>query len=445
MTVTATGQDVLAAERTLPHNLSAEQSILGAILVHGDTWKDAAVVISPDDFFRDAHRRIFAAMSRLVEQSVGIDFVTLQEELTRVGDIDEVGGPAYVASLAAGVPRSTNVKYYCGIVKEKKILRDIICESNRTLTLAYEAEDFADALLDHAVTRLLALARPSSQGSVTIGQATQEYVQAFDNQQGTGIATGLTDLDELLRGGLHPRQVVMIAGRPGMGKSTLAMNVAEHIASKEIPVGVFSLEMDYLSIAEQAVSRNAQVDLHRIHARALSQKDWARVAYAVESLNKMAIHIVQEAETLAQVEAWSRRLVEDFGVGVLVLDYIQRMGDAATRDRRLEIDILSRGFTRIAKALNVPFVVLSQLTRASDQRLDKRPQLSDLKESSALEADAHVVVLIYRADVYNKDPNNPDSGIAELIVAKNRSGSTGTCKVAFLREQGRFANLAYGA
>jgi replicative DNA helicase len=432
---------VTDTERTLPHNLDAERSVLGAALVDTSAWPKIAAVLCDKDFFRDAHQRIFRALGRLVIAGMVADPLLLKDELIRGGDLDECGGPAYIAGLSNGVPRSTNVTYYARVVKSHATLRAVIETASKVVASAYNLDDSA-MVLDNGVAQLLALSGVAESEVVTIGAATRDWITGFESEQGLGIPTGFADLDEILGGGIRPKQLVMLAARPGMGKTTLLMNVAEHVAHAGVPAGIFTLEMDPMALAEGSIARTAQIDSHRMRAKLLGQKDWARVSYAIEQLHDAKLYLVQRATTLTQIEAWCRRLQSEHGVRFFGLDYIQRMGDPHTRDRRLEIDYISRGLQRIATELDVAFVVLSQLTRASEHRTDKRPQLSDLKESGGLEADADVVLLIFRPDAYDTDPNNEDAGIAEIIVAKNRSGPTGVAKLAFLREQLRFENLA---
>ena len=435
---------IAAAERTLPHNLEAERSVLGAILIDNAVWAKAASVIKPTDFYRDAHERIFKAMQRIVDAGGAIDYLLLKEELIKVGDLDEVGGPAYVASLIDGVPKSVNAEYYARVVQEKAILREAIYTANRVLTNAYEAEQDSSIVIEDGVRRLLALSNPQQGGAVRIGDAMKEWLTAFEGEAPPGVKTGLTDLDDILEGGLHFKKLTMIAGRPGMGKTSLLMNLFENIALAGEPAAIFTMEMDPQALVAQTVARQSTIDGHRIRAKALSQKDYGKLSHAMEQIHGMNLYLIEHAKTLTQVQAWCRRLNEEHGVRVFGLDYIQRMGDPQARDRRLEIDYISRGMQRIAVDLDAAMVVLSQLTRDSEKRSDKRPQLSDLKESSGLEQDADVVILIYREDAYNKDPNNPDAGISELIVAKNRTGPVGVARVVFLKEQVRFGNLAQG-
>ena len=443
---------VAIAERTLPHNLEAERSVLGAILVHNDAFNLAAQVIDSNDFYRDAHRRIFDKMVALNERHDAIDFVTLKEELAKSGQLDEVGGPAYVASLADGVPRATNVEYYAKIVKEKSTLRNLIYAANKILTNAYEADQDSDIVLDDAESAIFAVADDRLKAGFVpmrdlVKESFPKIEQLFEQKRLiTGVPTGFVDLDEMTRG-LQGGDLVIVAARPSMGKTSLVLNIAQYVATQpEHAVGFFSLEMSKESLFLRLLTAEAQVDGHRLLSGAIGGKDYGRISHALETLSSMKLFIDDTASIgVLEMRAKSRRLQAEHGLSLLIVDYIQLMsGRGRFENRTLELASISRSLKGLAKELNVPIVVLSQLSRAPESRSDHRPQLSDLRESGALEQDADVVVLIYRDDVYNKDPNSPDAGTAELILAKQRNGPTGTVRLAFLREQTRFANLAQG-
>jgi replicative DNA helicase len=441
---------IATAERTLPHNLEAERSVLGAILVHNDAFNLAAQTIDARDFFRDAHRRIFDKMVALNERGHAIDFVTLKEELQRSGEIDEVGGPAYIASLADGVPRATNVEHYARIVKEKSTLRNLIFAANKILTNAYEADQEADLILDEAESAIFSVAEDRLRsGFVAMRDLVKESFpkieQLFEQRRlVTGVPTGFVDLDEMTRG-LQPSDLVIIAARPSMGKTSLVLNIAQHVALQpNLTVGFFSLEMSKEALFIRLLTAQAQIDGHRLMSGAIGQKDYGRISHALETLSSMRLFIDDTPNLgVLEMRAKCRRLQAEHGLNLVVLDYIQLMNSRGRfENRTLELASISRSLKGLAKELNVPIVALSQLSRAPEARSDHRPQLSDLRESGALEQDADVVVLIYRDDVYNREPNNENAGIAELIVAKQRNGPTGIVKLAFLREQTRFANMA---
>ena len=444
---------IAAAERTLPHNLEAERSVLGAILVHNDAFNLAAQVIDSRDFYRDAHRRIFDCMVALSERHDAIDFVTLKEELARAGELDEVGGPAYVAALADGVPRATNVEYYARIVKEKSTLRNLIYAATKIVANAYEADQESDLILDEAESAIFAVADDRLKAGFVamrdlVKDSFPKIEKLFEQKRLiTGVPTGFVDVDEMTRG-LQAGDLVIVAARPSMGKTSLVLNIAQYVASLgDQVVGFFSLERSKESLFLRLLTSEAQIDGHRLMSGAIGGNDYHRISHALEKLNSMKLFIDDTANIgVLEMRAKSRRLQSEHGLSLLVVDYIQLMnGRGRFENRTLELASISRSLKGLAKELNVPIIVLSQLSRAPESRSDHRPQLSDLRESGALEQDADVVVLIYRDDVYNRDPNSPDAGTAELILAKQRNGPTGVVKLAFLREQTRFANLAQGS
>src|SRR5215216_2130282 len=446
-------ETIARAERTLPHNLEAERSVLGAILVHNDAFNTAAQVIDGHDFYRDAHRRIFDRIVALNERGEAIDFITLKEALSRGGELEEVGGPAYIASLADGVPRATNVEYYARIVKEKATLRNLIFAANKILINAYEADQESDLILDEAESAIFAVADDRLKAGFVamrdlVHESFPKIEQLFEQKRLiTGVPTGFVDLDEMTRG-LQGGDLVIIAARPSMGKTSLVLNMSQYVATQaDHTVGFFSLEMSKESLFLRLLTSEAQIDSHRLMSGAIGQKDYGRISHALETLSAMKLYIDDTASIgVMEMRAKARRLKAEHGLSLLVIDYIQLMsGRGRFENRTLELASISRSMKGLAKELNVPIVVLSQLSRAPEARSDHRPQLSDLRESGALEQDADLVLLIYRDDVYNKDPNSPDAGTAELIVAKQRNGPTGVVRLAFLREQTRFANLAQGA
>jgi len=446
-------ESVAAPERTLPHNLEAERSVLGAILVHNEAFNLAVQVIKAADFYRDGHRRIFERMIDLNERNQAIDFVTLKEELARNGELDEVGGPSYVASLADGVPRATNVEFYARIVKEKATLRNLIFAANKILGNAYEADQESDLILDEAESAIFAVADERMKAGFVqmrdlVRDSFPKIEQMFEQKRLiTGVPTGFVDLDEMTRG-LQGGDLVIVAARPSMGKTSLVLNMSQYVASQgDHTVGFFSLEMSKESLFLRLLTSEAQIDSHRLMSGAIGQKDYGRISHALETLNSMRLFIDDTPNIgVLEMRAKARRLQAEHGLSMLVVDYIQLMsGRGRFENRTLELASISRSLKGLAKELSVPVVVLSQLSRAPESRSDHRPQLSDLRESGALEQDADVVLMIYRDDVYNKDPSSPDAGTAELILAKQRNGPTGIVRLAFLREQTRFANLAQGA
>src|SRR5688500_16663874 len=383
--------DVAAPERTLPHSLDAEKSVLGAILIHNDAFNNAAEVIDSRDFFRDAHRRIFDRMVALSERGDAIDFITLKEELARTGDLDEIGGPAYIASLADGVPRSANVEYYAKIVKEKSTLRSLIHSATKILTEAYEAEQEPDLLLDEAERSIFAIA----EGRIRAGfvplrdlvQSSFATIEKLQQSKGaiTGVPSGFQDLDEMTTG-FHPGDLVVVAARPSMGKTSFVLNIAQHVGTEtSMSVGFFSLEMSKEQLFMRMLTSEARIDAHRFRTGFLSEKDYGRLSHALGTLAEAKVFIDDSASIgVLEMRAKARRLKAEHGLNLLIVDYIQLMqGRGRFESRQAEIASISRSLKGLAKELNVPIVALSQLSRASETRADHRPQLSDLRESGA--------------------------------------------------------------
>ena len=436
-----------AADRTLPHSLDAERSVLGAILIQNEAFNAAAEVIDAGDFFREGHRRIFDKMIALSERGLPIDFVTLREELTRSGELEEAGGAAYLSALTDGVPHATNVEHYARIVKEKAVLRSLIRSSGRIMAEAYEAEDEAAAILDRAEQSIFAIAenqiRPGFVPMRELAHASFEAIeQAHARKQLiTGVPTGFERIDEMTSG-LQRGDLVIIASRPSMGKTSLALNIAQHVGVKAgLTVGFFSLEMSKEQLFLRMLSTEAGIDGHRLRTGYLRSDDWGTLSRALGVLADAKVYIDDTPSIgVLEMRAKARRLMSEHGLQLLVIDYIQLMqGRGRFENRVQELGAISRALKGLAKELNVPVVTLSQLSRAPENRPGRRPQLSDLRESGALEQDADVVLMIYREDQY--DQNTENQGVAEIIIAKQRNGPTGTIKLAFLKEHTRFENL----
>jgi replicative DNA helicase len=442
------------AERTLPHNLEAERSVLGAILLHNDAFNLAAEVVDAKDFYRDAHRRIFDKMVKLVERGGAIDLVTLKEELGRSGDLDEVGGPAYITALVDGLPRYMNVEHYARIVKEKATLRNLIFSATKILATAYEAEEEADVILDQAEHAIFEIADDKVRdGFVSLRDLAQSSLDTIEKLHArkelvTGVPTGFTDLDELTSG-LQASDLIIVAGRPSMGKTSLVLNIAQHVGTKTAKtVGMFSLEMSKEQLFLRLLTAEARIDAQRMRRGFLGERDWGRLSQAIGTLSEAKIFIDDTPSIgILEMRAKCRRLASEHELDLVIIDYIQLMqGRGRFENRTLELASISRSLKGLAKELRVPIVVLSQLSRAPESRADHRPQLSDLRESGALEQDADVVVFIYREDLYadKSQPPADNEGVAELIIGKQRNGPTGVVKLAFIREYTRFENLAAG-
>jgi replicative DNA helicase len=443
------------SERTLPHNLEAERSVLGAILLHNEAFNLAAEVIDSGDFFRDAHRRIFDRMVKLSERSNAIDLVTLKDELNKAGELDEVGGPAYIAALVDGVPRSMNVEHYARIIKEKSTLRNLIFSANKILATAYDGGEDADVILDQAEHAIFAIADDKVRdGFVSLRELAHSSLDTIEKLQArkelvTGVPTGFTDLDEMTSG-LQQGDLVIVAARPSMGKTSLVLNMAQHVGTKtDMTVGFFSLEMSKEQLFMRLLTSEARIDAHRLRGGFLGERDWGRLSTAIGALSEAKIFIDDTPSIgVLEMRAKCRRLASEHGLHLVIIDYIQLMqGRGRFENRTLELASISRSLKGLAKELGVPIIVLSQLSRAPESRSDHRPQLSDLRESGALEQDADVVAFIYRDDVYQdkSQPPTDAQGVAEIIIGKQRNGPTGVVKLAFIREFTRFENLAMGS
>jgi replicative DNA helicase len=444
--------EAVATERPLPHNLEAERSVLGAILIHNEAFNHAAEVLEPQDFFRDAHRRIFEKMVQLSERNEAIDLVTLKEALTRSRELDEVGGPAYITALVDGLPRATNVEYYARIVKEKATLRNLIFASNKILASAYEAEDDPDEILDGAEHAIFSIAENRvREGFISMRDLAHQSFETIEQAHArkeliTGVPSGFRDLDELTSG-FQRGDLVIVAARPSVGKTALVLNIAQHVGTREYnsrkrTVGIFSLEMSKEQLFLRMLTSEANIDGHRLRTGFLLEKDWGRLSHALGTLSETKIYIDDTPGIgVLEMRAKARRLMAEHGLDLLVVDYVQLMQARGRFDNRtLELGAISRSLKGLAKELNIPILVISQLSRAPESRSDHRPMLSDLRESGALEQDADVVVLLFRADQY-PDAKPEEQGIAELNIAKQRNGPTGLVKLAFIREQTRFADL----
>jgi len=434
------------SERSLPHNLEAEKAVLGAVLIDNEQFNRAAELIDSPDFYRHAHQQIFDKMVSLTDRDEVIDLVTLKEELNRAGNLNEVGGPAYIAALVDGVPKSTNVEYYAKIVKEKATLRSLIGSANKILTTAYQAEVEPEVQLDQAESEIFQIA----DGRLTEGfQSLRDLVpggldtlEKLQNQQGflTGVPSGFTDLDNKTSG-FQPSDLVIIAARPSMGKTSLALNIAQHVATKtEKTVGVFSLEMSKQALFLRMLTSEARVDAHQFRGGFLGSEEYKKLSEALGVLGEARVFIDDSTSlSVLEMRAKARRLKSEHGLHLLIIDYLQLMqGRGRFENRNLELASISRSLKGLAKELDVPVIALSQLSRAPESRSEHRPQLSDLRESGALEQDADVVLFIYREDVYDHKPENENT--AEVIIGKQLNGPVGTVRLAFLKEITRFEN-----
>jgi replicative DNA helicase len=437
-------------QKVPPHNIEAEQSILSAILIENNTLPEVLEILSDQDFYREAHRKIFKAMVELFERNEPADLVTLTNLLKERGQLGSLGGASYLAELVDTVPMAVNAAHYAKIVQEKASLRRLIEQAASITTRCFEDKGDVEEILDFAERSIFDISenkiKPSFYVLGDILTDTYKAVEeAYENKVlVTGVPTGFRGLDEKTSG-LQPGDLIVIAGRPSMGKTALALNIARN-ASLETgePTAIFSLEMSKEQLSLRMLSAEARIDSSRMRGGFLSERDLARINRAAGALYDIPIYIDDSpAISALEIRAKTRRMKMDKGVGLVVIDYLQLMRGRASAERRdLEISEISRSLKALAKELNIPVVALSQLNRKVEDRTNKRPVLSDLRESGAIEQDADVILFIYRDEVYHKEEDNPNKGIAELILAKQRNGPIGAVKLAFLETYTRFEDLA---
>jgi replicative DNA helicase len=427
-------------DRVLPHNLEAERAVLGAVLVDSEAWPVASSLITPAEFYRDAHRRIFDAIARLALDGKPADLLILKEELERSSELDEVGGAPYLAALLDGVPRATNVAYYAGIVREKAKLRATIFAANGMLAAAYLSDQPAAEIIDSGVRTFLSMSSSASGSVSTIAEATAAYVARLDADRGDVIPTGLSDLDALI-GGFERKHLTVVAARPSVGKTSLISCIADNVAGRGEPAGFITVEMPPEAIAGNLLSVHSGVSSSKFRRKEhISESEWGDISGAMRLVDGRPLYLVRDAQTLTHVASWTRRLREQYNVRWIGVDYLQLLGDPSAANRQLEVAAISRGLKKVAENEDVAMVALAMVGRDSEKRLDKRPTLSDLRESGAIEQDADMALLLYREEMHkNKDDNK---GVAEIIVAKNRTGPVGTIRVAFVKETTRWATLA---
>lgn len=432
-----------------PHSIEAEQSVLGGLMLDNYSWDRVAELIKEDDFYRPSHRLIFSMMATLGRRNQPFDVLTIAESLKAVSELENAGGEIYLFELARNTPTVANISAYAEIVRERSVFRQLIGVSGEIADMAFNPEGReSKEILDNAESKIFKIAEQRTRGSGPVGISSllvkaAERIDTLYHSDDiiTGISTGFTDLDDMTSG-LQKGDFVIVAGRPSMGKTTLAMNMAEHAAIKgKQAVLVFSMEMPGESLAMRMMSSLGHIDQHRIRTGKLHDDDWPRLNSAVEMLSESVLFI-DDTPSLspAELRARARRVARaNKGLGLIVIDYLQLMQVPGFREGRVgEITEISRTLKSLAKELNIPVIALSQLNRGLEQRTDKRPQMSDLRESGAIEQDADLILFIYRDEVYNEDSS--DKGIAEIIIAKQRNGPIGRVKLTFLGQYTRFEN-----
>jgi replicative DNA helicase len=436
-------------EKPLPNNLDAERSVLGAILLDNNALNPAIEHLRPEDFFLDQHRRVFTQMIALGEGQQAIDLVTLTEELNRKGDLEASGGAPYLASLADGMPKVSNIEHYARIVKEKAILRNLIHTTHNIQQRAFEGEDGADAILDGAESDIFALAEDRVRvGLLPIKDIVRDNFERLERifREGksiTGIPTGYVELDKLTSG-LQPSELLILAARPSQGKTALALNLMENIAIRGgHPVAMFSLEMSKESLLQRLVASVAQIDAHKFRTGHLSKEDWRRMTESLGTISAAPLWLDDAGSiSVLEIGAKARRLKREKGLSMLVVDYLQLItGRGRFGNRQEEVSSISRGLKGLAKELQIPVLVLSQLTRAPE-RDERGPQLSDLRESGAIEQDADVVMFIYRPHFFKAGATPEEREETELRIAKQRNGPTDMVKFVFRSRFTRFEEAA---
>ncbi|MFC4161618.1 replicative DNA helicase [Chitinimonas lacunae] len=448
----------LDAIRMPPHSLEAEQSVLGGLLIDNNAWDRIADLVHESDFYRDDHRVLYRHIAKLVESGRPADAVTLAESLENANQLLYVGGMSYLASLAQNVPSAANIRRYGEIVRERSVMRQLAAVGTEIVDSAYNpAGRDAAALLDTAETKVFEIAEQSArgkQGFLDMPSLLKEVVERIDtlysqdNESGvTGVSSGFVDLDRMTSG-LQAGDLIIVAGRPSMGKTAFAVNVAENVAvDARLPVAIFSMEMGGAQLVMRMIGSVGRLDQHKIKTGRLEDEDWQKLTYAVGKLSEAQIFIDETAGlTALELRTRARRLARQFGgqLGLIVIDYIQLMqGSGRDQNRATELGEISRALKSLAKELKVPVIALSQLSRSVEQRPNKRPMMSDLRESGAIEQDADLILFMYRDEYYN--PDSPDKGLAEVIVGKHRNGPTGVVRMAFLGHYSRFENAAMPA
>ena len=436
--------------RVPPHNLDAEESLLGALLLSRDVVGTVAELgVQVDHFYKPAHQHVFAAMRGLMASGQPVDVVTVADELRRNGLLDEVGGAALLVDLQNATPAVSNATRYAKIVMDTALLRRLIAVAGEITELAYMEPDDVSRALDEAESKMFEVAEDrvvdSTRPLAELLQPAMDRLQdTYDRgNQITGTPTGFNDLDELLSG-LQPSTLNIVGARPAMGKTALGLGMATHVArATNLPVLVFSLEMGHAELTQRVLSAEAEIESQKLRTGRLNETDWSKIGRAINRLDTLPLYLDDNPRvTVMEIRAKARRLkARHGGLGMVLVDYLQLMsGGANAENRQLEISEISRGLKILARELEVPIVALSQLSRALETRSDKRPMLSDLRESGSLEQDADVVMFLYRDEVYNRD--SPDKASAELIIAKHRSGPTGIARLVFRGQYTKFGNAA---
>ena len=439
--------------RVPPQNLEAEQSLLAGVLIDPESMNKIVDVVAPDDFYREDHAKIFEMMLDLYEKSEPIDIVTMSSAAKDKGVLEKIGGVTYLNRLVDMMPTSANIAQYAKLVREKALLRSLMKVSTEIIEKGYEVETNIDGYVDDAERMIFQISEKKFKASFfAVKDLVMENVKTIERlfqkkQTVTGLPTGFVELDKLTSG-LQPSDLIIVAGRPSMGKTAFCLNIAQNVAlcdGGRAPVGVFSMEMSKEQLVMRLLSSESEVEFSKLRTGALSSAEWPKLAQAADTLYKAPIFIDDSAGLgILDLRARARRLKKEHDLSLLIIDYLQLMRGRSNTggDRReQEISEISRFLKALAKELNIPVIAISQLNRMVEQREDKKPRLADLRESGAIEQDADLIMFIYRDEVYNKSPDNPLKGVAEIIIGKQRNGPTGDVEVAFLDKYTAFRNL----
>jgi replicative DNA helicase len=437
----------LFLDRVPPQNKEAEQSVLGAVFLSKEALITAIEILRPEDFYKTAHQRIFQTMVDLYEKGEPVDLVTVTADLQDHKLLDEIGGVTYLTEIASSVPTAANIEYYAKIVEEKSLLRRLIHTATKIANDGYSREDEVTAIIADAEKYIMEIGQNRNSGGFTpIRDAlmeTYERIEFLSQRKGdiTGISTGYTDLDKMTAG-LQRSDLIILAARPSVGKTAFALNLAQNVAARAgETVAIFSLEMGATQLVQRMICAEGNLDASRMRSGALEEDDWQKLTMAIGTLAKAPIYIDDSpGVTVMDIRAKCRRLQAEKGLGLILIDYLQLIhGRGKGDNRQQEVSEISRTLKGIARELNVPVIALSQLSRGVEQRQDKRPMMSDIRESGSIEQDADIVAFLYRDDYYDKETENKN--VIEVIIAKQRNGPTGTVELAFLKEYNKFVSL----
>jgi replicative DNA helicase len=438
----------LYADRLPPQNIEAEQAVLGAIFLEPSSLTVASEVLIPEDFYRAAHQKIFNAMLKLNDEGKVVDLVTVTEELAAAKLIEDTGGVSYLSELASSVPTAANIEYYARIVEEKSLLRRLIRTATEIASDGYSREDEVEALLSEAEKNILAVAQRKNAGSFhnikDVLVRTYDNIEEMHNRVGdiTGISTGFAELDRMTAG-FQRNDLIIVGARPSVGKTAFALNIAANVATKTNEnVAIFSLEMGAEQLVMRMLCSEGNIDAQRLRTGSLTDDDWGKLTMAMGSLSNSGILIDDTPGVrISDIRSKCRRLKQEHGLGMILIDYLQLIlgSGRSGENRQQEVSEISRSLKQLARELQIPVIALSQLSRGVEQRQDKRPMMSDIRESGSIEQDADIVAFLYRDDYYDKESENKN--IIEIIIAKQRNGPTGTVSLAFVKEYNKFVNL----